>query len=190
MSKWSLSAIWSVVVFLLTVSAFTVLVKPVAADAPASRNATTKFETGFMENMIAHHSMAVMMARLCEDRASHENLLMLCQRIEATQTAEIEEMQAWLEEWYGVSYEPEMTTPMQRQLHELASMSGAEFEIAFMEMMIRHHKTAVTEGERCKKRAYHRDLIELCEDIVETQSMEIAIMENWLCDWYDICNDE
>jgi uncharacterized protein (DUF305 family) len=183
-------ALWNVVVMILTVGVFSVLVKPVAANEPAPRTATARYEIGFMEDMIDHHMMAVLMARLCENRQVHEELLMLCQQIEATQTAEIEEMQAWLEDWYGISYEPHMTKRMQRQLEELASLAGAEFEIAFTTMMIGHHETAVTEGERCVERAYHRGLIELCEDIVVTQSMEIAVMEGWLCEWYDICDDE
>lgn len=51
-------------------------------------------------------------------------------------------------------------------------------------MMIRHHRAAVREGERCIDRAYHEDLVELCEDIVEAQTAEIALMRGWLSEWY------
>ena len=140
-----------------------------------------------MQDMIDHHAMAVMMAMLCEDRAVHPELLALCEQIVVAQSAEIQEMQGWLEDWYGVEYEPEMTKGMQRQMAKLAELEGAEFEIAFMEMMIRHHQTAVREGTRCVDRAYHQDLIELCEGIVATQTAEIALMRDWVCDWYDVC---
>lgn len=69
-----------------------------------------------MQDMIDHHNMAVMMAGLCEDRAIHEELLALCDQIATSQSAEIEDMQAWLHDWYGINYEPEMTKQMQRQL--------------------------------------------------------------------------
>ena len=69
------------------------------------------------------------------------------------------------------------------------SLSGAEFEIAFMEMMIKHHEAAIREGERCLDRAYHAELRSLCEDIIETQSAEIAQMQTWLCEWYGICKE-
>jgi uncharacterized protein (DUF305 family) len=174
----------------VTSGAFVLSAKPVGADDPAPHPATAQYEIRFLESLIDHHMMAVLTAQLCEDLALHEDLLMLCQQIEAAQTAEIEEMQTWLEDWYGISYEPEMTRQMQRQIEELGSLSGADFEIAFMTMMISHHETAVTEGDRCAERAYHQDLIELCEDIVVTQSMEIAVMEDWLCDWYDICSEK
>ena len=32
-----------------------------------------------------------------------------------------------------------------------------------------------------------RELVEMCEGIVMTQTEEIRQMQAWLCDWYDIC---
>ncbi len=72
-------------------------------------------------------------------------------------------------------------------IERLASLSGAEFEIAFMEMMIEHHEAAIREAEECLRRAYHRQLRRLCENIIETQSAEIEQMQTWLCQWYGIC---
>jgi uncharacterized protein (DUF305 family) len=173
--------------YLLT--ALLIVLSPIAlADEPASRRSQARFEVNFMQNMIDHHNMAVMMTELCTDRAIHEQLLELCDQIAVSQSAEIEEMQAWLQDWYGISYEPQMTKQMQRQLSSLARLGGARFEIAFMEMMIEHHMTAIKEGRQCVRKAYHEELIDLCENIVTTQSTEITLMESWLCDWYDRCD--
>lgn len=159
------------------------------ADEPAPNTGVAQFEIRFMENMIDHHQMAVMTAMMCQERSIHEELFLLCHEIAETQAAEIEEMQEWLADWYGIEYEPQMTQRMARQMEELAELEGAEFEIAFMEMMIEHHEGAIKEGRQCVKRAYHEELLDLCHDIIETQSMEIDLMESWLCDWYDICDD-
>ena len=56
-----------------------------------------------------------------------------------------------------------------------------------MEMMIRHHRAAVREGERCQERASHEELIALCHNIVTTQSAEIEQMQTWLCQCYGRC---
>ncbi len=161
--------------------------KPSAAEEPAPHAGIARYEIRFLQNMIDHHQMAVVTSMLCQERAVHDDLRRLCEGIEATQTAEIEQMQAWLSEWYGIEYEPEMSRRMEREMMMLAELEGEDFEIAFMEMMIEHHAGAITSGERCVMRAYHAELIELCENIVITQQMEIKIMEDWLCDWYDIC---
>ena len=159
------------------------------ASGPAPTKAQARYEIDFLQDMIDHHMMAVMTAELCVEKAIHEELRALCQEIIAAQSAEIEQMQGWLQEWYGISYEPRMTRGMQKQVDRLAALSGAEFEIAFMEMMIEHHAKAIREAERCVDRAYHPELEELCEDIIATQSAEIEQMQAWLCEWYGRCEE-
>ena len=163
-------------------------VGPVAnADTPAPRPNQAQYEVRFLTGMIDHHAMAVMTGMMCEERAIHEELRDLCHEIVAAQSAEIELMQGWLQDWYGVTHEPEMKPGDEKRMAKLAEMSGAEFEIEFMTMMIRHHERAIREGLHCMDRAYHPDLIELCENIIATQAEEIALMEQWLCEWYEIC---
>jgi uncharacterized protein (DUF305 family) len=160
---------------------------PARASAAAPDTATAKFEIDFMKDMIDHHAMAVMMAEMCLEKAVHEELRALCEEIIATQSQEIATMQAWLQDWYSVSYAPEMTNGEMQQMAKLQELSGAEFEIAFMEMMIRHHRQAIREAERCMDRAYHGELVTLCQNIIEAQSAEIQQMQTWLCEWYGIC---
>ena len=157
------------------------------ASAPAPSRSTSNFEINFMTDMIDHHQMAIEMAEICLDKAVHEELRTMCQNIIVTQSAEIQQMQSWLQEWYGITYEPTMKPGDQKMLDRLASLSGAEFEIAFMEMMIKHHEKAIKEGRHCLDKAYHAELREMCEDIIATQSAEIAQMEAWLCQWYGEC---
>jgi len=157
------------------------------ASAPAPSPSTANFEIKFMTGMIDHHQMAVMMAEMCIAKAIHPELRSLCEGIRTAQMAEIEEMQAWLQDWYGITYQPVMKPGDQQMMERLAALSGAEFEIAFMEMMIKHHEKAIKEGQHCLDKAYHAELRELCQNIITTQSAEIALMETWLCQWYGQC---
>ena len=157
------------------------------ASGPAPTKAQAKYEIDFLQSMIDHHMMAVMMAELCVEKAVHRELRSLCRDIIAAQSAEIEQMQGWLQEWYGITYEPRMTRTMQKEMDRLAALSGAEFEIVFMEMMVAHHEKAIREAERCVDRAYHPELEQLCEGIIATQSAEIEQMQQWLCEWYGRC---
>jgi uncharacterized protein (DUF305 family) len=159
------------------------------ASAPASDRATENFEVKFMTGMIDHHMMAVMMADICLAKTlPHEELTALCADIKASQSAEIVQMQTWLQQWYGIAYEPAMKPGHHKMLDDLASLNGAEFEIAFMETMIKHHDKALTEGRHCLDKAEHEALREMCEEIIATQSAEILRMQTWLCDWYHECS--
>lgn len=161
---------------------------PVAqADAPAPNRGIANFEVRFMESMIDHHALAIEMGQICLQKAVHPELRQMCQNVITTQSQEIEEMQSWLQEWYGINYEPQMKPGDQRMLQRLAALSGSEFEIEFMQMLIRHHETAIREAEQCVRRAYHPELRDLCQNIIQTQSAEIQQLQAWLCQWYGIC---
>lgn len=168
----------------------TALAAPAGAAVPAPQERTARFEMEFLMDMIDHHAMAVEMADTCIDRAVHADLRSMCEDIVASQSAQIDQMQGWLQDWYGVTHEPEMTPGDMRQMDKLASLSGPEFEVEFMESMIKHHRKAIREGETCLDRAYHAELKGLCENIIATQSAEIAQMQQWLCEWYDRCRDD
>lgn len=158
------------------------------ATAPAPNRDQAVFEVRFLTEMIDHHAMAIMMADLCAGRTIHPQLLQLCHQIKETQLEEVATMQTWLEDWYGLEHEPAMTPGMETHMRKLAALSGAEFEIEFMKMMIRHHQTAVVRTQDCQRKAYHASLIELCHHMEMAQRAEIELMGAWLCDWFDICN--
>jgi uncharacterized protein (DUF305 family) len=172
--------------FLIT-AALTAAALTSPADGPAPGKNTARYEIDFLTGMIDHHAMAVMTAELCTDRAVHEELRTMCEEIIATQSQEIELMRSWLQDWYGIAYEPQMKRGHHKQIARMAQLTGAEFEMEFMMMMIRHHEGAIREGSKCIDRAYHPELIELCENIVQAQAEEIAVMEDWLCEWYGMC---
>jgi uncharacterized protein (DUF305 family) len=169
------------------VTAALTVAPPCSANAPAPHRSQQVFEIRFMQDMIDHHAMALMTGMLCEERAVHEELRELCEMMVEMQAKEIEMMQTWLWDWYGIKHEPQMKPGHQRMIQKLAALDGAEFEIEFMRHMVRHHAGAVVAGLNCIDRAYHEPLIELCEEMVEMQLAEIYMLKEWLCEWYGIC---
>ena len=159
-------------------------VRHFAPDGPTQRQAQA--EIRFLKGMIDHHHMAVMTAELCVERAVHAELREMCEDIATTQMAEIEQMQGWLEDWYGITYEPRMTPGMENEVDRLAALSGQDFEVAFLEMMIEHHQGAIKEARKIADRAFHPELVALANNIIAAQSAEIAMMREWLRDWYGI----
>jgi uncharacterized protein (DUF305 family) len=66
--------------------------------------ATTEgFDLAFIEAMIPHHQMAVMMAQVATLRAEHPELKSLAQVIIDAQQREIEQMETWREAWSGAA---------------------------------------------------------------------------------------
>lgn len=61
-------------------------------------------DRAFLEDMIPHHMMAVMMSQqlLVRGLAGHQALVPFATEIRDTQTAEIRTMRSWLQQWFGV----------------------------------------------------------------------------------------
>jgi uncharacterized protein (DUF305 family) len=76
---------------------------------PAALNGARPFDKAFIEQMIPHHQMAVMMAAMALPRVDRPELRQLLQSIIAGQSAEIDQMRAWYRAWYGAL--PPVTGP-------------------------------------------------------------------------------
>jgi uncharacterized protein (DUF305 family) len=61
-----------------------------------------RLEVVFLSLMIPHHRGALEMAHLVPDRTAREELRALAAEIIRSQSAEIEQMNRWLAEWYGL----------------------------------------------------------------------------------------
>jgi uncharacterized protein (DUF305 family) len=59
------------------------------------------FDQAFIDMMIPHHQGAIRMARVELERGEDEELKALAEEIIEAQSAEIEQMNAWRERWYG-----------------------------------------------------------------------------------------
>lgn len=69
-----------------------------AADVTSLKNAAD-FDTAFVEHMIPHHQMAVMMASMLKQGTTRPEMSKLADDIITAQTDEIEQMRMWLQEW-------------------------------------------------------------------------------------------
>ncbi|MCU0532389.1 MAG: DUF305 domain-containing protein [Hydrococcus sp. Prado102] len=69
------------------------------ADLEALKN-TSDFDREFIAQMIPHHQMAVMMARMVRDSTTRPEIRTLAESIIKTQTSEISQMRQWYQAWY------------------------------------------------------------------------------------------
>lgn len=68
-------------------------------DMSALENASD-FDKAFIEAMIPHHQLALMMVQMLEAGTNRPEMLQLAKNITASQSKEIQQMQSWYAEWY------------------------------------------------------------------------------------------
>jgi uncharacterized protein (DUF305 family) len=112
----------------------------------------TLADTVFIQQMIPHHAQALEMAELARTRAASPGLLLLAERIEVSQTDEIELMRRWLtdrgeplpQEHTSHAGHEQLGMLNDQQFAELAAARGADFDRLFLTFMIRHHEGAIS----------------------------------------------
>lgn len=142
------------------------------ADSAPARPALTGHaaDVRFMQDMIAHHGQAIVMAALVPTHSTRDDLKLLAQRIDVSQHSEIATMQQWLRDhgeavpspgassmghdmpghdMAGMAHDstamplmPGMLTDA--ELAQLGAARGAEFDRLFLKFMIRHHQGALS----------------------------------------------
>ncbi len=150
----------------------------------------TVADVEFMQGMIAHHAQAIYMSRMAEAHHASPRLVKLAQKIDQSQVAEIAIMQDWLRRngqavpdtssWRTMHMAGMLTD---EQLKELDAAKGAEFDHAYLEMMIQHHEGALQMVEdlfAAPLAGQDVDVNVFANDVVTVQTAEIGVMQRML----------
>lgn len=139
-------------------------------------------EADYLSRMVAHHREAVAAA---EDlrRSDRSQMRAFGAGIVKTQSAQIDQMSAWLERWYPDQPADTGYRPMMRNLSDL---SGDALDRAFLRDMTIHHMAAVMMSQQLLARglAIHPEVARLARSIRDQQHVEIFRMQRWLHDWF------
>ena len=165
-----------------------------ASTEPAAPTETVHndADTTFAQMMVIHHEGAIEMAELAMTNASTEEVRALGERIAAAQGPEIDTMSGWLDAWdedqpdeadmTGMGHSGMEMDGMDQEavMAELSGLTGPAVDRRFLELMIDHHRGAITMAEEQRAEGMNQDAIQLAGTIIDAQTAEITEMENLL----------
>ncbi|MBT2492856.1 DUF305 domain-containing protein [Streptomyces sp. ISL-96] len=161
-----------------------------SASASAQEGEQNAADLAFAKGMIPHHRQAVEMAELAETRAQSPEVKKLAAEIKKAQDPEIKTLSGWLTSWgeevpkeneigeHAGHSMPGMMTP--EDMDRLEKSSGAAFDTAFMELMIKHHEGAIEMARTEQADGAYRPAKDMAGDIITSQSAEITRMNKLL----------
>jgi uncharacterized protein (DUF305 family) len=160
-------------------------------------------DAGFSRDMANHHLQGVEMANLALALSQDDAVRGLAFDISATQTNQAGRMQGWLSLW-GVpltggepmawmgdgghsGHDMDMGTgglmpgmATEEELANLRGLSGTEFDVEFLRLMIRHHQGGKDMAEYAAEHADIAVVRDLAGTIAESQSAETTLMTDML----------
>jgi uncharacterized protein (DUF305 family) len=175
--------------------------------------ANRSMDQHFIVMMIPHHDGAIAMAELALSRAKRPEIQALARRIRDSQTKENAQMRSWYRQWFGgevpvwgASYGrgvysgwggwmggggkgrmggPGMGMGMGMTGTDVGWLKSApDFDRAFIEQMIPHHRMGVMMASMAQTNSQHPQLRAMQQAMVTAQSREIEQMSQWYRSWY------
>ena len=150
----------------------------------------TEADVRFMQGMISHHAQALEMTALLDTATASDAMRATALRIELSQEDEIEMMQDWLRErgqdvtavdaHHADGFQPMPGMLTAEEMASLADAEGVAFDRLFLELMIKHHRGAVTMVENLLRQpgaAQDSVLFGFTSDVVADQTAEINRMD-------------
>ena len=154
-------------------------------------------DIGFAQDMSVHHRQAILMAGLARDRSTDPAIRSLAFDIETSQLEQVGRMQGWLSLWdaaplptglymtwmtdapmpgmthgggAGIAVMPGIASPA--DLARLRASGGAQFDVLFLQLMLRHHQGGVPMATYTAQHAETVQVRNLAEKIVISQGAE------------------
>jgi uncharacterized protein (DUF305 family) len=155
-------------------------------NTPGAGAEANQADVMFAQMMIPHHEQALVMSRIMLDKEGVDPAVVdLATRIEGAQEPEIEQMNAFLDEWGVQPMMDHSGHAMDGMLtdEEIAALEAADGPTAstlFLEGMIAHHQGAVEMAEAELADGVDPKARELAQEIIDAQEAEIAEMQELL----------
>lgn len=154
--------------------------------------ADAAFDQLYIDMMIPHHASIVALAQTALPRLTDERLRKLAGNIINAQTAEIDELRGYREQFYGGAWSmpmddrammrvmPGMTMPMDEMKAQMDAATqvtifcaASDADLAFIDLTIPHHLSAIAASEEALQEATHDEIRTFAGKVIEDQQREL-----------------
>ncbi|MBB5960392.1 uncharacterized protein (DUF305 family) [Saccharothrix tamanrassetensis] len=195
----------AVLAVLLLGAAVGLLIKLPGADSSATPGRDS-VDVGFTQDMAVHHLQGITMANTARDKTADPAIRQLAFDIESTQLEQVGRMKGWLTLW-GMPEQSVDGTHMKwmdssshhssstggttglmpgmatsEELAKLRSLAGTEFDVYFLQLMLRHHQGGAPMAEYGAKHAGAPVVRTLAENMLKSQSSEGEYMKQLIAE--------
>jgi uncharacterized protein (DUF305 family) len=164
-----------------------------AAGTPmAGGHMAMEFDMIYIDMMIPHHASIVALSQAALPRLTDSRLQEMAQAIIDAQTKEQEELRGYRQQWYGspdpmpmdqtmmMELMPDMSESMEEMARQMdpqaqvaAFCAASDPDLAFIDLTIPHHQSAIAASETALERATHDKLKAFAQKVIEDQRREI-----------------
>lgn len=159
---------------------------PASSPAPATSSSpkTAEIDLQFIDAMRMHHEAAVSMASMAAKRATDPKIRSMAARMAADQQKEIAQLTTWRDQWFaGAPPAASSTMPgassIKMDMSHMEALSGHQFDMMFVDMMVPHHEGAVEMACEAHGRSTRDEIRQFARAVIRAQENEISDLAAW-----------
>lgn len=200
----------AVVAVLLLGAAAGLLIGLPGSSSQSLAPAEDSVDVGFAQDMAMHHQQAVQIANTAREKTTNPEIKQIAFDIESTQLEQAGRMDGWLMLWgrpeqpsgphmawmsgpegehhHGAGAQPSTGTDdmpgmaSEEELGRLRSLSGKEFDVDFLQLMLRHHQAGTPMAQYASVHASVPAVRTLAANIVHSQTTEMDTIRQLLAE--------
>ncbi len=172
---------------------------------------SAEFDQMYIDMMMPHHESIVAMAQAALNRLEDDRLREIAQRIIDAQSAEMDELRGYRNDFYGdgdpMPMNEQMMGMMTQMMPGMGSMEemamqmdatsqvaaiceAEDADLAFIDLTIPHHVMAIAASEAAREQATHDEIRAFAERVIEDQQREIVELQEIRMELYGSATPE
>lgn len=157
---------------------------PATQTAAARTPALSDIDLPFIDAMQKHHEQAVQIAKVAAERATDPKIRSLAAKMADDQQKEIAQLTTWREQWFAGAPPADTakiagSSPMNMDMSHMHSLTGHQFDMMSVDMMVPHHEGAIAMSCDAHTRSTRDEIKKFARDVVRAQEKEISDLAAW-----------
>lgn len=125
----------------------------------------------FLDRFVKHHQDGIEMAKLAQEKARSPGIKQMASKILKDQPKEIAQMQTWRSRHFS-AVDRASDMPPKMDMSKLQGVDGKEFDVAFADMMAKHHEDGIKMIESVERELKNPEVKQFVAKSKKNQSHE------------------
>lgn len=134
----------------------------------------------YLNTMIAHHRVAMILAETAKDESSRNEIRNLAHDIIRNEPSLIDELYDWKQEWFGDSRK--VRDP---EVPNLGSYDD-KFDLRFLNALIRHHEEGITMTREIRAKSTRNEVLTNADAVELFLTSSLTQLRSWRTAWYNV----
>jgi len=145
-----------------------------------------QLEQTYIQAIVQSHDAAIAWSRLAETKANRPRLQQFAQKVISDESRINRRFISWDKSWFKVTPTTAILPDDRNELTRLQSLSGQDFDIAYMRAMITHFSEAIDLSNLVATKATHPQLKAAAASMAKEHERQRQQLRTWLQQWYGI----